>query len=113
MNLDDLFPNSLPIKRYRAEEEKPLPRSASIAALSWAAERAGQSYGQFIIGLSTADQQRIQEEFENWKREQNRLKAERMAAKKKSRVATDPPNPGRLHNHRRGCVNYVKLSNHH
>jgi len=66
----------------RQPKPNPVPLSASIAALSWAAERKGVSYGQFIIGLSKADQQRIQEEFENWKREERRAKAERMAAKK-------------------------------
>ena len=70
---------------------KPVLRSATIAALSWAAEQAGQSYGQFNIGLSSADQLRIQEEYDKHQAEQRRIKAERMAAKK--RVTTTPPIP--------------------
>lgn len=88
--LHDGPPPYLPLGPRQADPP-PRPRSATIAALSWAAERAGQSYGQYVIGLSKADQQRIQEEFENWKREQKRIKAERMAAKK--RVTTDIPIP--------------------
>ena len=70
---------------------KPVLRSATIAALSWAAEQAGQSYGQFIIGLSSADQLRIQKEYDKHQAEQRLAKAERMAAKK--RVDTTPPGP--------------------
>lgn len=77
----------------RQPKPEPLPRSASIAALSWAAERKGQSYGQFIIGLSTAEQHRIQAEFDAWKAEQTRAKEERMAAKNAKRVDTSNPIP--------------------
>ena len=37
---------------------------ASLAALQWAAERAGQSYGIFTQHLSPADEANIQEEYE-------------------------------------------------
>ena len=37
---------------------------ASLSALQWAAERANQSYGLFVQGLSPADEKRIQEEYE-------------------------------------------------
>ena len=76
----------------RGESPAPRPRPVSIAALSWAAERKGVSYGQFIIGLTAADHLRIQEEYDKHQAEQRLAKAERMAAKK--RVATDTPIPG-------------------
>ena len=37
---------------------------ASIAALSWAAEREGESYGRFILKLTRTDEARIQAEYE-------------------------------------------------
>ena len=37
---------------------------ASLAALQWAADRAGMSYGRFIQRLRPADEARIQEEFD-------------------------------------------------
>ena len=37
---------------------------ASLAALQWASDRAGMSYGRFIHGLRPADEARIQEEYE-------------------------------------------------
>lgn len=46
----------------------------SINALSWAAERAGLSYGRFTLSLSSEEQKRIQAEYEEWKR---KLAAER------------------------------------
>ena len=42
---------------------------ASLAALQWAADRAGQSYGVFTQRLSPADEAKIQEEFEQYRRE--------------------------------------------
>ena len=45
---------------------KPL---ASLAALQWAADRAGQSYGVFTQRLSPGDEAKIQEEFEQYRRE--------------------------------------------
>lgn len=43
---------------------------ASIAALQWAADRAGQSYGVFTQRLSVEDETRIQSEYEQFQREQ-------------------------------------------
>ena len=37
---------------------------ASLAALQWAADRAGLSYGNFTQHLSPADEANIQEEYE-------------------------------------------------
>ena len=51
----------------------------SIEALSWAAERAGISYGYFTLTLSPGDQKRIQTEYEEWKRKLARERAERTA----------------------------------
>ena len=88
--LHDGPPPYLPLGPRQADPP-PRPRSATIAALSWAAEQAGQSYGQFIIGLTAADHLRIQEEYDKHQAEQRLAKAERMAAKK--RVDTTPPGP--------------------
>ena len=47
----------------RINRQSGRPR-ASLAALQWAAERAGQSYGIFTQHLSPADEANIQEEYE-------------------------------------------------
>ena len=59
--------------------------TASIAALSWAAERAGQSYGQFTCKLTSAQQAEIQAEYDRYQAEQAALKAQRMAEKARQR----------------------------
>lgn len=51
----------------------------SIEALSWAAERAGLSYGYFTLTLSPGDQKRIQAEYEEWKRKLAKEQTERAA----------------------------------
>lgn len=58
---------------------------ATLAALQWAADRAGQSYGQFTIGLSTADQLAIQAEYEQF------LSRRKEAMAVRPRVDTDTP----------------------
>lgn len=45
---------------------------ASIAALQWAADRAGLSYGVFTQGLTAEDEAYIQAEYELHLREQSR-----------------------------------------
>jgi hypothetical protein len=47
----------------RISRQSGRPR-ASLAALQWAAERAGLSYGIFTHHLSPADEANIQEEYE-------------------------------------------------
>jgi hypothetical protein len=47
----------------RINRQSGRPR-ASLAALQWAAERAGLSYGIFTQHLSPADEANIQEEYE-------------------------------------------------
>ena len=47
----------------RINRQSGRPR-ASLAALQWAAERAGQSYGIFTQHLSPDDEANIQEEYE-------------------------------------------------
>ena len=42
---------------------------ASIAALQWAAERAGLSYGIFTQRLTPADEARIQNDYDAWQRD--------------------------------------------
>lgn len=55
---------------------KPKPR-VSLAALQWAADRAGMSYGQFSQRLKREDETRIQEEFEQYRRERQTELAQR------------------------------------
>ena len=55
---------------------KPKPR-VSLAALQWAADRAGESYGRFTQRLKPADETRIQEEFEQYRRERQTELAQR------------------------------------
>ena len=43
---------------------------ASLAALQWAADRAGQSYGTFTLGLTDEDETRIQAEYEQHQRDE-------------------------------------------
>lgn len=62
---------------------------ASLAALQWAADRAGQSYGLFTLYLTPEEETRIQSEFETYKREQAVALAERRA----ERVDKVPPAP--------------------
>ena len=71
-----------PFSGFNAKPISTKPR-ATLAALQWAADRAGQSYGQFTIGLSTADQLAIQAEYEQFL---SRRKEEMVA-----RVDTDKP----------------------
>ena len=55
-------------------ERKP---RASLAALQWAADRAGQFYGRFTQRLKPVDETRIQEEFEQYRRERQTELAQR------------------------------------
>ena len=57
---------------------------ASIAALQWAAERAGLSYGIFTQRLSLADEARIQQAYDEY-REQRAKELEQHAAEAKTR----------------------------
>ena len=49
--------------------KRPAKPRACLAALQWAAERAGQSYGVFTQRLAADDEEQIQAEFEAWKEE--------------------------------------------
>ena len=55
-------PNTAP---YMNIPRKP-PR-ATLAALQWAADRAGLSYGRFMLGLTARYELQIQEEYEEWR----------------------------------------------
>ena len=52
---------------------------ASLAALQWAADRAGQSYGVFTQHLTPADEARIQLDYEDMLR-QRKVEMTRRAA---------------------------------
>ena len=60
---------------------------ASLEALSWAADRAGKSYGAFIAGLVPGDESRIQAEFEAEIRTRLENLARRRAEKQKREKA--------------------------
>ena len=51
------------VSKFRAKAIASKPK-ASLAALQWAAELEGVSYGRFTLNLSPADQSRIQAEYE-------------------------------------------------
>ena len=72
---------------YRASKPK-----VSLAALSWAAERAGQSYGAFTQGLTEEDEIRIQIAFDEMRR-QRKVEAAKRAAERK-RVQDNQPTDG-------------------
>lgn len=62
LNEEDAFQ----ILNGRINRQSGRPR-ASLAALQWAAERAGQSYGIFTQRLTQDDEARIQEEYNEWR----------------------------------------------
>ena len=72
---------------YRASKPK-----VSLAALSWAAEQAGQSYGAFTQGLTEEDEIRIQIAFDEMRR-QRKVEAAKRAAERK-RVQDNQPTDG-------------------
>ena len=50
----------------RINRQSGRPR-ASLAALQWAAEKAGQSYGIFTQRLTVDDEARIQQKYNGWR----------------------------------------------
>ena len=51
----------------------------SMAALQWAADRAGLSYGKFTQSLTPEDEVRIQHDYDEWKRQkQHEVAARRL-----------------------------------
>lgn len=62
LNEEDAFQ----ILNGRINRQSGRPR-ASLAALQWAAEKAGQSYGIFTQRLTQDDEARIQEEYNEWR----------------------------------------------
>lgn len=75
-------------ERWRGKVEKKKP-CASLSALQWAAERAGQSYGVFTQRLTAEDEAHIQEAFETFKQEREAKLALRAA-----RVENELPSTG-------------------
>ncbi len=74
------------------ELHRPIKSKASLAALSWAAEQAGQSYGAFTQGLTKEDEIRIQIAFDEVRR-QRKVEAAKRAAERK-RVQDNQPTDG-------------------
>lgn len=74
--------HEIPLPKGPRNYEPPKPKSrASIAALAWAADKKGQSYGVFIQRLTPEDEARIQEEFEAYKAERDAEAATRRAVR--------------------------------
>ena len=67
------------------QPEKVRPR-ASLSAFTWAAERAGTSYGAFIIGLTDVDQKQIQQEYEAYQREYRKTMRDQMKARRERKT---------------------------
>lgn len=68
------------------------PLRASLAALQWAADRAGKSYGVFTLGLKHEDEIRIQLEFDEMQRE--RRLAQRKARLEREEAETSQEDDG-------------------
>ena len=67
---DGPWPHSSP------SQSAPLRRPrATLAALQWAAERAGQSYGRFTLKLTEGEQAAIQGEYERFLAARRRAQA--------------------------------------
>ena len=66
MSRRNLFSSSDEHGSFSLGKQRKPPR-ATLAALQWAADRAGLSYGRFMLGLTVRDEIRIQEEYEEWR----------------------------------------------
>lgn len=90
-------PNGDPADPIRAEV-RPRAGAPTLGALSWAAGRAGLSYGRFVQGLSYEDQLRIQAEYEAWEAEQRAEVRDRIRSLHVGDEAepVDPPDEGLL-----------------
>lgn len=74
-------PTHLPIGPRHYQATPKMKPHASLAALQWAADRAGQSYGVFSLNLTPEDEALIQIGYENYKRERAVALAERRAGR--------------------------------
>lgn len=63
---------------------RPSKSRASLAALQWAADRANQSYGTFMLHLRSEDEVRIQAEFDEFVSQRNAAAAARRTEKEKT-----------------------------
>ena len=84
-----------PIKRddymIRSGEMRHIPKPrVSMAALQWAADRSGLSYGKFTQGLMPEEEVRIQIDYDGWKR-QRQLNA---ASRRMDRTSEEPQTEG-------------------
>ena len=64
--------------------------SSSLHAIAWAATRAGESYGTFIIGLTPKERERIKEEYKSFL-EKRAQEAEARAKKSKATLPKRKP----------------------
>ena len=58
----------------------------SMAALQWAADRVGLSYGKFTQSLTPEDEVRIQHNYDEWKRQ----KQQKVAVRRLERRPEEP-----------------------
>ena len=63
---------------------------ASMAALQWAADSAGLSYGKFTQSLTPEDEVRIQLDYDEWRRQ----KQHEVAARRLERKPEEPLTEG-------------------
>ena len=73
------------VSKFKAKPISPKPL-ATLAALQWAAEKAGQSYGVYTLNQAEADQKRIQVEYEAYRRERKK----ELATKKRVTASSAP-----------------------
>jgi len=62
------------------KEKKPLSRSQQLDAISWAAKKAGTSYGKFSATLTGAEKEQICEKYARLLAKKRREEQKRLAA---------------------------------
>jgi Cdc6-like AAA superfamily ATPase len=72
--------------RMKRQSEKP---RASLDALQWAAERAGQSYGVFTLNLCRDEEEKIQLEYDDMIRQRKVEMAQRAVKRVEISTGTD------------------------
>ena len=68
------------ISRWQSTVRTVKAPRATLAALSWAADKAGMSYGRFLQTLGPSDEARIQEQYETFIAQREREMAKRCYA---------------------------------
>lgn len=66
--------------KKETEEKTALPRSQRLDAISWAANKAGSTYGKFSATLTGPEKERIYEEYARLLAAKRREEQKRLAA---------------------------------